>query len=392
MSNMKKLMLGVSAAVISLTCAVATSAAWKVTNYDTDKIIVEQNGTHKVAVEYALYDDNGLFTGLVVEGAGAEAYGLKPFAKVTYSTPAFELDFPNREYVAIYADGIDTRKVRYNGVQENLNYRWTTYGWELAKPHRLFQVKQANIYGNWFANETYPTRFLGDVATVKAEYNNHYGFGYWHVENGKAVEYMPAELRAYANLDTNVVANVLVKNNVTELLEEQYAATYVNALAPNAVVDMTNYNADGSVNVNAPYVVDVKKAFNLVVAGPTFDMNGNMTSEFGLVCNAATYNLKALDNFKVAELVKNIADSFGNYATVETEWVNAGFELVRPYRCYQILKVDGVLLDGSVVKGTKLPYIYRYTGAYANPVELVTYKNEFLNLDYYATAYGYWAN
>lgn len=373
MSNMKKMLVGVIAAAIAATCAVSASAAWKTTAYDTDKIINE-NGSYKAAVTYELYDDNGLTTGLVVKGQAAVAYGLEPYAKVTFSAPSFERAYPNKQYVRIYADGVDTRRVMYNGVNQELEYRWANYVWELAAPNKIYQQKQALINGVWYTDETYPEQFLGDVATVKAEYNNYYGFGFWRVANGKVVGYMPAKLQAYAPaVNANVYAYTL--NNEGEKVNE---VVFENALLPGAITDLTAYKGL-AVDAAGQYVVDVRKAFNLVVSGPKFEMDGSVLAgnEFAKVCNAADYNVDYLANFNVAELVKYMTgynkDGKEVYATATAEWVDAGFECAAPYNCYQILKVDGVLLDGSYVGALKLPYVFRYTGATANPVELITY-------------------
>jgi len=189
MSKMKKLIAGVSALVIGATCATVASAEFKFAGYDTSVITQETFGNYRIGVVYQDVDPvTGYATGAVVSGETATLYGLEPTVAASFSAPLFELDYPNNEYVAVYAQNPETNAVEftgkylYNGENLNLQYRDVNYMWELAAPHRIYKRTQALINGAWFRNNTYPTGiYAGDVATVKAEYVNYYGFGDWIV-------------------------------------------------------------------------------------------------------------------------------------------------------------------------------------------------------------------
>ncbi|MGN1122407.1 MAG: hypothetical protein ACI4RV_08575 [Eubacteriales bacterium] len=346
MSNIKKLVTGITAVVVSVSSALGASALeWKVKGYDTTVLEKEAYNTYRVGVIYEQFDDNNLSTGVVVDSKLAEVYGLEPYARVSFSAPAFERAWPNREYVAVYANGDITGKVLYTGVKENLKYRDANYMWELAAPHRIYSRKQALIYGNWYTDASYPTQYAGDVATVTAEYSNFYGFGMWRV-NGSAISYMPAALRSYANVDTDIYFDGGVAGN---------------ALAPDTVTDLTGKKD-----------IQIKKTFNLVLSGPKFNFDGTVTkgNEFAAVYSAADAEPETLANFAVAELVKHVYSHDGSCATMDVEWVNAGFESAAPYRYYQFLKVGDVLLDGRLIEGTTMnrPKVYRYIiGPDGNP-------------------------
>ena len=340
MSNMKKLVTGLAAAVLSVSSAVGACALeWKISGYDTSVLEKESWNTYRVGVVYEQFDNNGLSTGVVVDSKTAELYGLKPYASVSFSAPAFERAWPNREYVSVYADGKDTGKVLYNGQKENLTYRDANYMWELSVPHRIFQRKQALINGSWYTDETYPVTYAGDVATVTAEYNNFYGFGYWKVD-GSNITYMPDRLLPYAkNLDTGIYYENGIANN---------------ALAPNAVTDLTGRKE-----------IEIKKSFNLIVAGPKFNFDGSVSkgNEFGAVYNAATVPAETLANYGVDELVKHVCSYDGSCALMKVEWVGGEhfFEAAKPYRYYEYLKVGDVVLDGREIQpGMNRPKVYRY--------------------------------
>lgn len=78
MSNMKKLVTGVAAVVLSVSSAVGASALeWRIKGYDTSVLEKEAFGAYRVGVVYEQYDDNGLSTGVVVDAKTAELYGLE---------------------------------------------------------------------------------------------------------------------------------------------------------------------------------------------------------------------------------------------------------------------------------------------------------------------------
>ena len=85
------------------------------------------------------------------------------------------------------------------------------------------------------------------------------------------------------------------------------------------------------------------------------------------------------------------AGLFTNGVTADATWVDAGYESDAPYRYYQILSLDGYLMDGSkIVIQTNdpanpivitKPYIYRYTGGFAKPT--ITYTDYRVDLSTY---------
>ena len=360
MSNMKKLITGVAAVVLSVSSAVGASALeWRIKGYDTSVLEKEAFGTYRVGVVYEQYDDNGLSTGVVVDAKTAELYGLKPYATATFTAPETEKAWPNRQYFKVLADGVNTGKVLYNGVKEQLQYRNANYLWELSAPHRIYQATQAFIPGiGWYTDNTYPGLngtliYAGDVATVQAEYSNYYGFGMWEVK-GNSIAYMPYSNPALVNY-TNTDSNLYY--------DDGYGAVAAyGALNANAVTNLTGHGAKS---------IDVKKSFSLVVAGPKFNFDGSVSkgNEFANVKSAASVEGNILPNFGVNELVKHVYSYDGSCATMKTEWIDAGFEREAPYRYFQILKVDDVLLDGRyVAPGVNRPYVYRYVvGPDGNP-------------------------
>ena len=358
MSRMKKLVIGVSAAVIGLTSALGASALeWKLSGYDTNKLEREAFNNFRIGIVYTQVDDNGQPTGAVADCTTAEAYGLKPYAVATFSAPMFERAWPNREYVALYADGVNTGVYLYTGMQENLTYRKSGFMWELAAPHRIYQRTQALIYGDWYTDGTYPVEYARDVAKVTAEYTNFYGFGYWRVNDGK-IKYMPGddykELGAFANLKkytSNLDENIYAGEN--------WDLIAAGALKPGAVTDLTGKYVKAE-------DIKIRRTYSLEISGPAFNYDGSVSAgkEYADIYNAdlaaeegimikdgkkvvlADPN-KTLSDFAVPELVKNVYTYNGSsdYSTVE--WVPAGYEKEWPYKYFEVLKVDGVLLDGS---------------------------------------------
>ena len=175
----------------------------------------------------------------------------------------------------------------------------------------------------------------------------------WEVK-GNSIAYMPYSNPALVNY-TNTDSNLYY--------DDGYGAVAAyGALNANAVTNLTGHGAKS---------IDVKKSFSLVVAGPKFNFDGSVSkgNEFANVKSAASVEGDILPNFGVNELVKHVYSYDGSCATMKTEWVDAGFEREAPYRYFQILKVDDVLLDGRyVAPGVNRPYVYRYVvGPDGNP-------------------------
>lgn len=380
MSNMKKLVTGVAAVVLSVSSAVGASALeWRIKGYDTSVLEKEAFGAYRVGVVYEQYDDNGLSTGVVVDAKTAELYGLKPYATATFTAPETEKAWPNRQYFRVLADGVDTGKVLYNGVKEQLQYRNANYMWELCAPHRIYQATQAFIPGTgWYTDRSYPGLngtliYAGDVATVKAEYSNYYGFGLWEVK-GDSITYMPYSNPAlvnYTNTDTNLYYD-----------DGNGAVAVYGALDPYVVNPYTGENNAVNLTGHGLKSIDVKKSFSLVVAGPKFNFDGSVSkgNEFADIVSAATANSTTLSYFGVDELVKHVYSYDGSCATMKAEWVDAGFESEKPYRFYQYLKVDDVILDGREIApsvGINRPKVFRYIvgpdGNYATANVSATY-------------------
>ena len=83
---------------------------------------------------------------------------------------------------------------------------------------------------------------------------------------------------------------------------------------------------------------------------------------------------------------------FTNGLLAEPKWVDAGYEQTPPYRMYQILSLDGYLMDGGTItiktNGEPMvwqkPYIYRYTGGFAKPT--ITYTDYKIDFSTYNSA------
>ncbi len=361
MLNMKKVATSVAAIVLSVSSAVGASAfEWRVKGFNTSVVEQTARDTYRVGVVYEQYDDNGLSTGLLAGPANAELYGLEPYAVATFSQAMTEREWPNRQYVHLYANGLNTGKVFYTGDKELVTYRDANYMWELSAPHAIMTRTQALFDDGWYTSALYPVKFSGDYATVKAGFNNKFGFGEWE-KVGDTIQYVPVTnipLTEYAAFDTNVYYQVEENGDVF---------TLEGALEEGAVTNMTDCNAK---------VIIVPESFSLTVSGPEFNFDGTVTpgNEFAKVISAATADRNTLRNFGRDTLVSTCVDE--TVRTLKTEWVYGGYEDAFPCRHYEILKIDGVLMDGHAVtfqgdldndgalesKTVKFPYIYRYIG------------------------------
>ncbi len=140
--------------------------------------------------------------------------------------------------------------------------------------------------------------------------------------------------------------------------------------------------------------IKIPRTFEHVLVGPSFDADGKQTAG-GLKINATEYkswvapnkydyapahfgikNLISTENARVSNLVNSVSE---DYVYCDITWTAGGFEATEPHALLEYLTVDGVVMDGSLIKTAKVyandgvyyeeifkPCIFRYTGAKAN--------------------------
>jgi hypothetical protein len=345
-----KFKAGIATGLATAMCLAAVSASastWVIKDYDTSS----STPLPTAPIVYQEFDDNGFPTGRVVSGLSAQAENLKGFADVELKNSWISDVYPNAEYANLYADGNYTGRVfatgRDGSVPGLVQYRDVDYMWEAAAPYKIYSIKQANLLINgkaqWFGTveKNYPVQYTGRNASVTSE-RVAYGFADYEVTGTNKVSTVPSVIKSSYMDKTAYTALV-------GLTSDQ--------LAPSTLPTKT-------VEVAKDATILIPRTYDLKLTGPSFDDNGVQTAGGKVIYGTKESNPS---KFNVSNLLTTITDVSGNLAYCDITWTKGAYEKAKPYRLYEYLTIDGVVMDGSAIgNGLYKPSIFRYTGAKAN--------------------------
>lgn len=343
----RKIKAGIAASIAAAMCLATVSASaaeWRIKDYDTSRGI-----TPSAPIVYQEFDGNGMPTGRVVSGLSAQQEGLKGFAEIELKDSWVSDVYPNKEYANLYADGNYTGRVFETGRdgKDLVRYRDVDFMWEAAAPYRIYAITQARLTINgsaqWFGTveKNYPVKYTDRNASVTSE-RVAYGFGDYEITAANTVSVVP-----------EVIKNYYMDNTAYTAISGVTAAQ----LSPKSVSPVP-------VQVSKDAEILIPRTYDLKLTGPSFDPNGNQIAN-----GKVLYGTKESDpaKFNVANLLTTLRDYKGELAYCDITWTIGGFESAKPYKLYEYLTVDGVVLDGSAIgNGLYKPCIFRYTGATAN--------------------------
>ncbi len=357
-------------AAVCLMSVNAFAADWRIKDYDTTNAMAGAKPV--VPIVYQEFDVNGLPTGRVVSGVSAQAEGLKGFADATLKNSWVSDVYPNNEYIGLYADGVYTGKVFATGRdgKDLVEYKDVDFMWEAAAPHRIYSITKAKLFKDgkvqWFGTEAknYPVQYTGRNAEVVAE-RIAYGFAGYDVRQGGKVSLVPE----------------IIENNYKD--ERAYSAlSGISKEEINPTVipfELTGTSCDKAnvVNVTGRDIF-IPRTYDVKLTGPSFTAEGTEIKNGKTIIGSA---LKDPSILAIPDVVGVCTELNGNIIGSEITWTVGGFEKAAPYKLYEYLTVDGVVMDGSLFHVDKdhnkyyKPAIFRYTGATAN-LKFKTIVNE----------------
>lgn len=344
--NVKKVCAGTLMLSILGTTGAAFANEWKKVGYDTSAAAV---GTGRYACVYQEVDAYGIPTGNVK--SGYEVYALNLGLQAFANSALWKNSFVDRTHfcsVSSYNPDDPTYSLFCNHDQlpahdcGNLEYATLVLDGEDQK-----RVTATGAYGNveyrwdnWFWEKAEPYKIY-----QKQKVN--FGDGNWYTDDTYPMRYsgenekvIVSQPQVYINEDSLPIRGTVNENGV-EVLD--------------ATGNETLFNKS------------VEKLYQRTLTGTSIPVS---------VFDDVTYPNAGL---------------FTNGLTADATWVDAGYESEAPYRSYQILSLDGYLMDGSkIVIQTNdpanpivitKPYIYRYTGGFAKPT--ITYTDYKIDLSSY---------
>ncbi len=357
-SKIKRRAAVVMAVAVCLSSVSASAAQWRIKDYDTTNAMAGLKPV--VPIVYQEFDNAGFPTGRVVSGNSAQTEGLKGFADAELKNTWISDVYPNKEYINLYADGVYTGKVFETGRDgvDLVEYKDVDFMWEVAAPHKIYSIKKAklNINGKatWFGSvdKNYPVEYTGRNATVLAN-RCALGFGVYKLHQPSI---MNKDVRA-ERISKEIENNYMDKSALTNIRGLSAADIYPNANSAKRI-DVTGKEKD----------LFIPRTYDVELVGPKFDNEGKICG------NVTIYGTEYPNpgDMNIADIVGVCKDSItGNLEGTTLTWTPAGYEAAAPYRLYEYLTVDGLVMDGrwlynDGIADYYLPAIYRYTSAKAN--------------------------
>lgn len=357
---MKKNVLKIVCAVSLLAVATTASAEWRFAGYDTTN----------PPFYGKIYNE-------VINGKYTSKQKIDPVAAedVEWKFEGYELDYPHTGYQRLYLEGnAESGITRTVGVYPQWETRFVDFLWEVCGDHQIYQRQQTKIFNkNWkwdFGRNEYeeslvlvPTQRVADVT----------------------VDYKPY---GFANLDTE--GNFVFDDNGKVYNHEKNELYYDFEVYPEAfhvkrdangnltknIVEGDFFHSDNlsRLDVNNQFAVAdwdiaarIDKMESKFVTGPSYAGESGTKDVAGLYYQYAAAGWRGW-NWDKDTVTKNrvlYIDKNGNPVTssVKIGWGAPEFEMVYPYKYYQFLIVDGVIMDGH----NDTPRIFRYTGGVATP-------------------------
>lgn len=267
-------------------------------------------------------------------------------------TPEWRIDgydtaggYPYAGYSRMYLEGNRQDITCYNGLFPQWETRRQDYMWEIKSPHFIWERHQTKVNGkawSWdYGNALFKipdsdllTKTIRKATVVKIEYKP-YGFGPYN-NNGKPLT--ADERRMYSDFGVTAISKW------EDLLKNQLSVASLSArdLGTN-LYTMTDETIAALIPVVSSKYITAK--FN------TQNNDGLSTKNV-----AAEYLAHMNDGWEWD------SDSFAS-GTATVSWTAPAYEFDEPYKAYQLLIVNGIVLDGTNGKD----YVFRYTGGLGHP-------------------------
>ena len=270
-------------------------------------------------------------------------------SKVEWRFDFFEKAYPHAGYHRLWLDDTYTSVIKATGTIANWPQEYRDDMWEVKYPYRIIQHLYTNIENKGFVKvftddqaryDEIVHNYSGRNAAVTQEYR-YFGFGEYRVIG-----------------DNNVInANFHMGNVGTWDVDGNFLVTPQNIHAlvagPLSPVALSALNTDGSYAVSDFAIANMIQRYNSeYLTGPDF-------------VNGGTKVISTFDDFvanfpwKLSSFYNQVVRESTQFVTID--WTYPTFELAERYRYYQVLIIDGVVMDGRrLPDGSFLPYIYRY--------------------------------
>jgi hypothetical protein len=252
----------------------------------------------------------------------------------------YEAEYPHRDVEQLWLEGAATGITRYTGKEAVVNTVERPDFWECKAPYFVYNKVYSDFTGKFEPTNVLKTNYKTAPVATGWEYK---GFDQYVKEaDGTVVDYS----HVYGLYDNKIDFEWHQIKDLAEEYNRRVLADYDNFLKGKA-------DYAYSVFENA-----IKRVSWLELEGPDYG-NGGTTKvvPFANIVNGSnptwyddllvSNNAVPTTNFDHAAFHLNV--SYKNQ-TADIEWVTVGYELEEPYRYYQVLSIDGVLMDGREIE------------------------------------------
>ncbi len=298
---------------------------------------------------------------VVINGYAKEAKWVRAF---------YEAEFPHREIEVLTLDGKDTGKTRFIGNYADVNTKEVPEFWESKAPYNVYNRIYSDFTGAFKATNTLKTNYK--TAPVEKEWK-YKGFDKYVIENGKVMDY---------SVMYNKHADKL---NVSDFdfadLYAKYLADVEKGVEPGTAAEIF-FKKDAIRNISW-----------LELTGPDYVSGGKDTFQpFAKIVEGSdpdwyddvlvSENPDTVDNAPLHAFYKDefVSEDLG------LEWVTVGYEMAAPYKYIQILKIGGILMDGSEIEVAGVE-VDKYEKAgevkeYETAIQLIKKEKDLVDYDY----------
>ena len=266
---------------------------------------------------------------------------------IVWRSEGFELAYPHAGYDRLYLEGKWQNIAKYNNTYAQWQTRTKDYMWETAYPYAIYQRQQTNIPGVGWTWDYYPQNEAkvftptNRYARVSADFKN-FGVADLRYDGSKI------------GADVKILYAKFIGNIVPLEKRSMFSIDKLSQRDP---------------STNEYVISDDQIAANIEI----------ITSEYltgPALAEPATKNV-------AQEFLDNIPNNWNWDSDVvrieyngKISWTDEQFEDAEPYKYYQFLVVNGLVLDGR----NETPRIVRLTGGKATPN--VTWKYAFAEAEY----------
>jgi arsenate reductase-like glutaredoxin family protein len=357
-SLFKRVAVGALAAAMLLSTGLTAMAYDWESDMEYVGLHIEADVTNEFGVKVGeLYNE-------IIDGrlTGKTAIKLVDNSRLEWKFEAYEDVYPYAGYDCLYIDGEKQANItRYNGQTPQWASKRQDYSWDITAPYEIWERQMTKVDGTTWTWDFGNDKFGIDDSTVCKPSGRYVDV---------TVDWETIGTASYA-LDGTMIYNTdpnTMEYKKTSVLEADYAKfgekAELDAWKALANNQKAFWNAlSVKDEMTNEYVVTDEMIQELV---PVFKKK--LVTAAGERTRDVYAAYKANPEFPVWATAA-AEDTIEVFNDAEISWTKPQYELEEPYRMFQYLVINGIVLDGTKdADGNVKECVGRYTGAVGNPV------------------------